>query len=29
VLRVDSAGAPQLEFLDDSGRVTSRLPQGR
>jgi len=29
VLRVDSTGAPQLEFLDDSGRVTSRLPQGR
>jgi len=29
VLRVDSLGAPQLEFLDDSGRVTSRLPQDR
>ena len=29
VLRVDSLGAPQLEFLDDSGHVTSRLPQGR
>ena len=29
VLRVDSLGSPQLEFLDDSGRVTSRLPQGR
>jgi hypothetical protein len=27
VLRVDSLGAPQLEFLDDSGRVTMRLPQ--
>jgi hypothetical protein len=29
VLRVDSLGSPQLEFLDDSGHVTSRLPQGR
>ena len=29
VLRVDSLGAPQLEFLDDSGRVTSRLPERR
>ena len=28
VLRVDSLGAPQLEFLNDSGRVVSRLPQG-
>lgn len=27
VLRVDSVGAPQLEFLDEAGRVTSRLPQ--
>ena len=27
VLRVDSMGAPQLEFLDGSGRVTSRLPE--
>ena len=26
VLRVDSLGAPLLEFLDDSGHVTSRLP---
>jgi hypothetical protein len=25
-LRVDSLGMPSLEFLDDSGRVTSRLP---
>ena len=29
VLRVDSLGAPQLEFLDDSGRVTARLPERR
>jgi len=29
VLRVDSLGAPQLEFLDDSGRVTTRLPERR
>ena len=29
VLRVDSLGAPQLEFLDDSGHVTTRLPQGK
>ncbi len=29
VLRVDSLGAPQLEFLDDSGRVTARLPEPR
>ena len=29
VLRVDSLGAPQLEFLNDSGRVVSRLPQGQ
>jgi hypothetical protein len=29
VLRVDSLGAPLVEFLDDSGRVVSRLPQGR
>jgi len=29
VLRVDSLGSPLLEFLDDSGRVTSRLPQNR
>ena len=29
VLRVDSLGAAQLEFLDDSGRVTSRLPERR
>jgi hypothetical protein len=27
-LRVDSLGTPSLEFLDDSGRVTSRLPEG-
>ncbi len=27
VLRVDSLGVPQLEFLNDSGRVVSRLPQ--
>lgn len=26
-LRVDSTGAPSLEFLNDSGRVTSRLPE--
>lgn len=26
-LRVDSLGVPSLEFLDDSGRVTSRLPE--
>lgn len=29
VLRVDSLGSPQLEFLDDSGRVTARLPEPR
>jgi hypothetical protein len=29
VLRVDSLGLPQLEFLNDSGRVVSRLPQGQ
>ena len=29
VLRVDSLGSPQLEFLDDSGRVTARLPEQR
>jgi hypothetical protein len=29
VLRVDSLGAPVLEFLNDSGQVTSRLPQAR
>ena len=29
VLRVDSLGVPQLEFLNDSGRVVSRLPQGQ
>jgi hypothetical protein len=28
-MRVDSSGAPSLEFLDDSGRVTARLPEGR
>jgi hypothetical protein len=28
-LMVDSLGAPSLEFLDDSGRVTSRLPEAR
>lgn len=28
-LRVDSLGAPSLEFLDDSGRVTARLPEAR
>ena len=28
VLTVDSLGIPRLEFLDDSGRVTARLPQG-
>jgi hypothetical protein len=27
IMRVDSLGAPQLEFLDDSGRVTARLPE--
>src|SRR5688572_24365688 len=27
VLRVDSLGAPRLEFLDDSGRVTTRIPE--
>ena len=26
-LRVDSLGTPSLEFLDDSGRVTLRLPE--
>jgi len=26
---VDSAGSPSLEFLDDSGRVTTRLPELR
>ena len=29
VLRVDSLGVPQLEFLNDSGRVVSRLPSGQ
>lgn len=29
VLRVDSLGIPALEFLNDSGRVVSRLPQGQ
>lgn len=29
LLRVDSLGAPHLEFLDDSGRVTARLPDQR
>jgi hypothetical protein len=28
-LAVDSAGTPSLEFLDDAGRVTSRLPEAR
>jgi hypothetical protein len=28
-LAVDSTGAPSLEFLDESGRVVSRLPDGR
>ena len=26
-LRVDSLGSPSLEFLDESGRVTARLPE--
>lgn len=26
-LRVDSLGSPSLEFLDESGRVTTRLPE--
>jgi hypothetical protein len=26
-LRVDSAGTPSLEFLDETGRVTARLPE--
>ena len=29
IMRVDSLGAPHLEFLDDSGRVTARLPEPR
>jgi hypothetical protein len=29
IMRVDSLGVPQLEFLDDSGRVTARLPEQR
>ncbi|MDF2771775.1 MAG: hypothetical protein K0S86_1269 [Geminicoccaceae bacterium] len=29
IMRVDSLGAPHLEFLDDSGRVTARLPEQR
>jgi hypothetical protein len=29
VLQVDSLGVPRLEFLNDSGRVVSRLPQGQ
>jgi hypothetical protein len=28
-LRVDSLGAAAREFLDDSGRVTARLPDAR
>ena len=28
-LRVDSLGAPSIEFLDAAGRVTSRLPDAR
>lgn len=28
-LAVDSTGAPSLEFLDEGGRVVSRLPDGR
>ena len=27
ILRVDSLGAARLEFLDDSGRVTTRIPE--
>jgi hypothetical protein len=27
LLRVDSLGSPRLEFLDDSGRVTTRIPE--
>ena len=28
-IAVDSAGAPSLEFLDEAGRVTSRLPEAK
>jgi hypothetical protein len=28
-LKVDAAGSPSLEFLDEAGRVTLRLPDGR
>jgi hypothetical protein len=28
-LRVDSLGTPSLEFLDETGRVTSRLPEAK
>jgi hypothetical protein len=28
-LAVDSAGTPSLEFLDDEGRVTSRVPEAK
>jgi hypothetical protein len=28
-LRVDSLGVASLEFLDEGGRVTSRLPSGQ
>jgi hypothetical protein len=26
-MMVDSLGAPSLEFLDETGKVTSRLPE--
>ena len=28
-LTVDANGNPRIEFLDDKGQVTQRLPQGK